>query len=203
MEERAYTPSVDRLMQCLTRMPGVGRRSAERMVFHLLKQPPEEVQELTEALRDVAGKVQQCSVCCTLSESDPCDLCRDPERRSDQILVVEEPGDVLSMEATHTYRGRYHVLMGRLAPLEGVGPEGLSIGPLVERVRRCGEQLREVILGTSHTMEGDGTALHVAEALRPTGVAVTRLARGLPAGFRLEQASKAVLADAIEGRQRL
>jgi recombination protein RecR len=201
MKSDAYTPSVDRLIHCLTRMPGIGRRSAERLVFYLLKQPAEEAQELAEAVRQVKQRAQQCSICCNLSESDPCPICAQPRRQTGQIMVVEEPADVLSFESTGMFAGRYHVLMGRIAPLEGVDPEHLTLDQLMRRLER--EEVDEVILGTSPTLEGDATALHLGQTLRRYGCRVTRLARGLPAGHRLEHASKAVLSDALEGRQSL
>lgn len=183
----------------LSRLPGIGKRSAERFTFALLKQPAEEALALADAIRDLKQKVRHCSRCFNVTESDPCAICADPRRDQGVILVVEQPGDVATLETTGSYHGVYHVLMGRLAPLEGLGPGELNIQPLLDRVR--GGQVREVILGTNPTLEGDGTALYLAQSLEKMGAKVTRLARGLPTGASLDVLSKAVLADAIHGRQ--
>ncbi len=183
----------------LSRLPGIGKRSAERFTFALLKQPAEEALALADAIRDLKQKVRHCSRCFNVTESDPCAICADPRRDQGVILVVEQPGDVATLETTGSYHGVYHVLMGRLAPLEGLGPGELNIQPLLDRVR--GGQVREVILGTNPTLEGDGTALYLAQSLEKMGAQVTRLARGLPTGASLDVLSKAVLADAIHGRQ--
>ena len=190
---------MQRLIQRLSRLPGIGKRSAERITFALSREAPEDVQELADAIADFRRSVRPCRICFNLSEADPCAICTDARRDASLLLVVEEPKDVMSFETTGMFRGQYHVLMGRLAALDGVGPGELTVGPLVERVK--GSAIREVILGTSPTLEGDGTALHLAQLLHPLGVKVTRLARGLPTGYGIENASKAVLADAIDGRQ--
>ena len=180
-------------------LPGIGKRSAERLTFHVLKQSPQDAMALADAIRDLKKNVHHCSVCFNLTESDPCGICSDPRRDNGIILVVEQPSDVLTLETTGMYHGRYHVLMGRLAPLDGVGPSELNIEALIGRVRSI--SVREVILATNPTLEGDGTALYLAQELSLNGSKVTRLARGLPTGSSLEMASKAVLADAIDGRQ--
>lgn len=196
---------MSRLVQRLTRLPGVGKRSAERMAFHLLKQSTEDVLELADALRELKRNVRHCSVCFNLTEQEVCSICGDPRRDRGLVLVVEQPSDVVSLETTGMYRGVYHVLMGRLSPLEGVGAGELNIEPLLRRVEdgggTGGETVREVILGTNPNLEGDGTALYLAEELVKRGARVSRLARGLPTGSSLEFVSKAVLADAIQGRQ--
>lgn len=190
---------MNRLIEKLCRLPGLGRRSAERVAFHLLKSPPEEALELAAAIRDFKTNLRVCSVCNDATESDPCPICSDGRRDRQTVLVVERPGDVASLETTGQYRGVYHVLMGRLAPLDGVGPGELNVQPLIDRIGRDG--VREVILGTHPTLEGDGTALYLASELAKHGVRVTRLARGLPTGASLDMVSKAVLGDAIQGRQ--
>lgn len=189
---------MERLVERLTRLPGIGRRSAERLTFYLLKQPPEEAAALASAVAQMRKTVRQCSLCYNISESDPCPICSDARRDHETILIVEEPKDVLSFEQSGMYRGVYHVLMGRLAPLDGVGPGELTVEPLLTRLSK--HAAKEVILGTSPTLEGDGTALHLAEQLERLGVRVTRLARGIPTGAPLEALSKAVLGDAIHGR---
>jgi len=204
----AYTDSMNRLIGEFARLPGIGRRTAERLAFHMLKQPPEKALELARAIEDVKTNVTHCSVCFNLTETDPCSICAAAQagrRNERRILVVEQPRDVISLESTGVYDGTYHVLLGRIAPLEGVGPDDLTIKPLVERVRRLAADGEvEVILGTNPNLEGDGTALHVAEALKDiAGVAVTRLARGLPSGGQLDLANKTVLADAITSRGKM
>jgi len=204
----AYTDSMNRLIAEFARLPGIGRRTAERLAFHVLKQSPEKALELARAIEDVKTNVTHCSSCFNLTEADPCTICaaaqagRRDERR---ILVVEQPRDVISLEATGVFDGVYHVLLGRITPLEGVGPDDLTIGALVGRARKLAASgAVEVILGTNPNLEGDGTALHVAEALKPIrNVNVTRLARGLPSGGQLDLANKTVLADAITSRGKM
>lgn len=197
---RLRTPtSFERLTQRLAKLPGIGRRSAERIAFHLLRAPDEEVLGLAEALREFQGQLKVCSITGIVSESDPSPIATDPDRDHATILVVENPTDVMTIEQTGTYHGSYHVLLGRVSPLEGVGPGDLNVQRLMERVNAGG--IREVILGLSPTLEGDGTALLLTEELQKLGVKVTRLARGLPAGASLGVVSKAVLTDAIHGRQ--
>ncbi|MEX2673326.1 MAG: recombination mediator RecR [Phycisphaeraceae bacterium] len=199
----AYTDSMNRLIDRFATLPGIGRRTAERLAFHVLKAEKTEALSLANAIRDVKTNVRHCSRCYNLTESDPCTICADPNRDIRKILVVEQPRDVIQLEQTRSYDGTYHVLLGRLAPLEGVGVGELTVGPLLTRVRDLAESGPvEVILGTNPNLEGDGTALHIAEALRDLPhVTMTRLARGLPAGSELQFANKAVLSDAIASRQ--
>jgi recombination protein RecR len=197
---------VERLIEELTQLPGIGRRSAERVAFHLLKATTEQAMRLSEAVADVKRNVRQCRVCHNLTEGEQCRICADPGRDAAMVLVVEQPKDLIGLEQAGTYRGVYHVLMGRLDPLSGVGPEDLALQDLLDRVRdparNCrGVAVREVILGLNPNLEGDTTTLYLAEQLAASGVTITRLARGLPAGSQLEYASTAVLADAIEGRR--
>ena len=194
----------DDLLTHLERLPGIGKRSAERIAFHLLRQPEDQTLGLAEAVRAFRENLKVCSVTGHVSESDPCAIVTDPTRDHATILVVEQPSDVIALEQTGTYRGSYHVLMGRLAPLEALGPGDLNIDKLLKRVatgrRGQGPRIREVILGTNPTLEGDGTALYLAEQLREMDVKVTRLARGLPTGASLQTVSKAVLSDAVQAR---
>ena len=192
---------MDHLIGHLSRLPGIGKRSAERIAFYLLKQPEQDVLDLAAALQQYRKDLKVCSVTGHVSESDPCSIVTDPDRDHSTVLVVEQPSDVIALEQTGTYHGSYHVLMGRLAPLDAVGPGELNIEGLLNRVRAGG--IREVILGTNPTLEGDGTALYLAEKLRELGVSVTRLARGLPTGTSLATVSKAVLSDAIHGRHEM
>lgn len=195
------SPALERLVGQLARLPGIGNRSAQRIAFYLLKQPGDDVLALSKAIADFKTNLKVCSICANVTEADPCPICADPGRNQGLVLVVEQPADVVSFETLGSYRGVYHVLMGRLAPLEGVEPADLNVHGLIERARQPSPAIREVILGTSPTLEGDGTALYLAQTLAAAGVKVSRLARGLPAGSSLEMASKAVLSDAIEGRQ--
>lgn len=185
-------------MEELNRLPGIGPRSAERIAFHLLRVPAEDAMKLAQAIRDVKQNLRHCSVCYNLTDSDPCGICRDAQRDQGLIVVVEQPKDVMLLEQTGLIRGVYHVLMGHIAPLEGVDAADLTIDALVKRVR--GGQVREVLLATNPTVEGDGTALHIQSVLQPTGVAVSRLARGLAVGSQVEYASRAMLEAAITGR---
>jgi recombination protein RecR len=201
-----HPESVERLIGEFARLPGIGRRSAERMAFHVLKAEPAEASRLAQAIEDVKRNVRHCSACFNLTDTDPCAICADERRDRATVLVVEQPRDLVALEQTGMYRGLYHVLMGRISPLDGVGPGHLTIDRLLQRIARPetntgGVPVREVVLGLNPTVEGDGTALYIAEQLRPMGVSVTRLARGVPSGAQLEHANKAVLADAIQGRQ--
>ncbi len=204
----AYPESVERLIAQFATLPGVGRRSAERLAFHILKSPREEALAIAQAITDVKDRVRHCSICFNLADKDPCAVCADPTRDASLVLVVEQPKDLIILEQTGMYRGAYHVLLGRIAPLEGVGADSLTLSQLIERIERPernarGAAVREVILGLNPDLEGDTTALHVAERVASLGVKVTRLARGLPSGSQIEFANKAVLADAIEGRREL
>ncbi|HEY2588934.1 MAG TPA: recombination mediator RecR [Tepidisphaeraceae bacterium] len=198
-----YTQSIQNLMNELARLPGIGMRSAERIAFHLLKQNPEDALRLADAIRDVKTRIKHCSVCYNLTEQDPCGICADPARDQAVVCVVEQPKDLLALESTGLYRGVYHVLLGRISPLEDVEPGDLTIEPLMERL--ASGTVREIIMGTNPTMEGDGTALYIQSLAggRFPNVQLTRLARGLPAGSNIEYANKNILADAISGRQRM
>ena len=198
----SYTQSLQNLMTQLSRLPGIGVRSAERIAFHLLKQKPEEAMKLAEAIADVKTRIKHCSICFNLTEQDPCDICGDASRDQSVVCIVEQPKDLLALEATGLYKGVYHVLLGRIAPLEGMEPGDLTIDPLLHRL--AGGAIREVIMGTNPTMEGDGTALHLQSLIGQfPGVSITRLARGLPTGSSIEYANRNILADAISGRQKM
>ncbi|MEM6333048.1 MAG: recombination mediator RecR [Planctomycetota bacterium] len=190
-----------RLIDALTTLAGIGPRSAQRIAFDLLKQPADHTDELIEALRRFRHDLRVCSICGFVSDADPCRFCTDPKRDPTTVLVVEQPTDVLSIDQTGAYNGRFHVLLGRLSPLDAVGAGELNLAPLLDRLDS--EPIEEVVLGLSPTLEGDGTALYLTEAIakRKPAVRVSRLARGLPTGTALNTLSKAVLADAIHGRQ--
>jgi len=189
-----------RLIDELSRLPGVGPKSAQRLCYHLLNAPPEVAHRLAEAIREARDTIGHCSVCRNLTDSDPCSVCRDEGRRRDIICVVEEPRDVVAMEKTRSYKGLYHVLLGALSPVEGIGPEKLTIRELMGRLQGG---VSEVILATNPNVEGDATALYLARLIKPLGIKVTRIARGLPVGAYLEYADEMTLNRAMEGRQEM
>ena len=195
------TESVTELIDQLAKLPGIGRKSAERLAYHLLRVDKSEALRLADAIRSVKENVHYCEVCYHLAESERCAICQDPSRDAAQLCIVEQPRDLLQLEQAGVYRGLYHVLLGRIAPLEGVGPEQLTIDALVERVR-TGE-FREVIMATNPNVEGDGTALYISNELADFPVEITRLARGITSGSVLEFANKEILADALTGRQKI
>ncbi len=192
---------IQSLITAFERLPGIGPKSASRLAFFLLRAPDEVAQDLAEALTDLKGKIAFCEECYNLTEAGQsrCRICQDPRRDASMICVVEEALDVVALERTGAYRGRYHVLHGVLSPIEGVGPDDIKSKPLIERVARGGVQ--EVILATNPSMEGEATALYLQQQLRPYGVQVTRLARGLPVGGDLEYADPNTLLRALSGRQ--
>jgi recombination protein RecR len=190
---------IARLITELGKLPGIGPKTAERLAHHLLAADRTTVFALADALRAVKDSIRLCSQCSGLAEGELCQLCADPARDASVICVVEQPRDVTALERSASFKGVYHVLHGRLAPLENIGPEQLTVDRLLDRVRRGG--VREVIMATNPTLEGDGTALYLSSLLTPLGVQVTRLARGLPSGSVLEFANNQMLADALEGRR--
>ena len=191
-------PSMERLVEAFRRLPGVGKRSAERMALHLLSAPEAEAYELSEALREARARVVKCSVCANLTEDDPCPICADPRRDAATICVVESPAGVIAIEKGGSYRGCYHVLHGALNPLEGVGPGELHIPRLLQRIERDGAA--EVIVATNATAEGEATALYLARKIGALGVKTSRIAQGVPMGGGLEFADDATLAHALQGR---
>jgi len=191
--------TIAKLSQELGKLPGIGPKTAERLTHFLLAADRSQVQALLEALRGIKENIHPCRQCYNHAEGDLCSLCADPRRDASLICVVEQPRDLNSLERAGTYRGLYHVLGGRLAPLENIGPEQLTVDALLNRVRQGNVQ--EVIMATNPTLEGDGTALFISNLLAETGVRITRLARGLPSGSVLEFANNQMLADALEGRR--
>lgn len=192
---------IARLMQELGKLPGIGPKSAERLTHYLLGADRKEVLSLAECLRAIKESIRNCKTCCNPTEHDHCNICSDLRRDPTLICIVEQPRDLGAMERSGIYRGVYHVLHGRLAPLDNMGPDQLTIDRLMDRV--AGGNVREIIMATNPNLEGDGTALYLSSILAPTGVKITRLARGLPSGSGLEYASNQILADALEGRQQL
>jgi len=197
-----YPEPVARLIEALQRLPGIGPKTAQRLTFFLLKRPVEEVRELSEALVAVKDRIVYCQTCFNVTDEDPCRICRDPGRDTRLICVVEEPNDLLAMERTGEFRGSYHVLLGALSPLDGIGPEDLKVRELLARLD-AGAGTTEVILATNPNVEGEATALYLAKLLRPLGVKVTRIARGLPVGGDLEYADQVTLSKALEGRREI
>lgn len=197
----AYAPPVQRLITELSKLPGIGGRTAQRLAFHLLRASEEEAFALAEAIREVKLRIGLCEVCFNLAEGPRCRICSDERRDAEVICVVEEPADVISIERTHEFRGRYHVLGGALSPIDGVDPEDLRIAELYSRVEES--SVREVVIATNPTTTGEATALHIAGELRSRapGVAVTRLASGLPVGADLEYADELTLGRAFSGRR--
>jgi recombination protein RecR len=190
-----------RLVQELVKLPGIGEKTALRLAFHLLRTERAEVSALAAALSVVRDEIRTCSVCCGLTASDPCETCSDPKRSSDVICVVEDTADQLALERAATFRGRYHVLQGVLAPLDGVGPDDLRIAELLPRL--SDGTIREMIIATNPTTEGEATALYIARLVKPLGVRVTRIAHGLPMGGDVEYADTATLSKALEGRREM
>ena len=192
--------SVETLISLLARLPGIGRKSAGRLAFHILKISKEEATELADAIKDVKEKVGFCSVCFNISEEDPCHVCSDPNRRHDAICVVEEASDLAALEKAEGYEGVYHVLGGRISPLDGIGPDDLKIKELLGRIDT---DTKEIIIATNPNVEGEATALYLAKLTKPLGVKITRIARGLPVGSDLEYADSMTITRALEGRQEL
>jgi len=198
----AYYPEpVARLIDALQRLPGIGPKTAQRLTFFLLKRPAPEVAALGEALTQLKQLIVHCSICFNVTEKDPCRICADPARDGRLLCVVEEPNDLLAMERTGEYRGRYHVLLGALSPLDGIGPDDLKVRELLARLEASAPG--EVILATNPNVEGEATALYLAKLLRPLGLRITRIARGLPVGGDLEYADQVTLSKALEGRREI
>ena len=196
----AYYPEpVARLIEALQRLPGIGPKTAQRLTFFMLKRPIDEVRELADSLLAVKERIVYCSTCFNVTEQDPCRICSDPARDTGLLCVVEEPNDLLAMERTGEFKGRYHVLLGALSPLEGIGPDDLKVRELLARLDADGAS--EVILATNPNVEGEATALYLTKLMRPLGVRITRIARGLPVGGDLEYADQVTLSKALEGRR--
>ena len=196
-----YPEPVARLIEALQRLPGIGPKTAQRLTFFLLKRPIGEVRELTESLMAVKEQIVACRICFNVTDRDPCRICADTGRDSRVLCIVEEPNDLLAMERTGEFRGQYHVLLGALSPLDGIGPDDLKIRELLARLE-AGD-MAEVILATNPNVEGEATALYLAKLLRPLGVRITRIARGLPVGGDLEYADQVTLSKALEGRREI
>jgi recombination protein RecR len=191
--------AIGRLVQEFSKLPGIGPKSAQRIVFHLLRSPDEKAKALAESLVSLKQRVNLCSVCCNVTESDPCPICRNPQRDISQVCIVEQPQDILALEHTGAYKGLYHVLHGAISPTEGIGTDNIRIRELLARFQA--NTVKEVILATNTNMEGEQTAMYLSRVITPLGIKVTRLARGLPFGTELEYADDVTLTRALEGRQ--
>lgn len=194
-----YPEAVGRLIEALQRLPGIGPKTAQRLTFYLLKGPREEALALSQAISDVKEQIRYCSICFNVTDIEPCRLCADPGRDGKILMVVEEPNDLLAIERTGEFKGRYHVLSGALSPLDGVGPDALRIRELLARLKDGA--VEEIILATNPNVEGEATAIYLAKLLKPLGIRITRIARGLPVGGDLEYADEVTLSKALEGRR--
>jgi recombination protein RecR len=195
----AANDAISRLVQEFNKLPGIGPKSAQRITFYLLRAPEEQARLLADALLSLKQKITLCSICCNVTESDPCPICRHQERDASQICIVEQPQDILALEHTGIYKGLYHVLHGAISPTEGIGTEDIRIRELLNRLQNG--QVKEVILATNTNLEGEQTAMYLSRLIAPLAIRVTRLARGLPYGTELEYADDVTLTRAIEGRQ--
>ncbi len=196
-----YAAPVARLIEEFEKLPGIGRKTAQRLAFHVMNMPVEKVEGLANAIREARTRIKYCSVCSNLTDVDPCSICSNPSRDSSVICVVEDPRDVAAMERTREFKGLYHVLHGAISPMEGIGPEDIKIKELLERVRK--NNIAEIILATNPNIEGEATAMYIAKLLKPLGIKTTRLAHGIPVGGDLEYADEVTLAKALEGRREI
>ncbi len=194
---------IENLVSEFARLPGVGPKTAQRLVYHLMKRPREEMVRLAAAIRDVAERIRRCATCGNFSEAALCELCSDPRRDRALICVVEEAFEVRAIERAGAYRGLYHVLGGRLSPLDGIGPEELSVDPLLDRIRSSGGTVEEVIVATNSSVEGEATAVYLEGLIRSMGPRVTRLARGIPVGSDLEYVDGSTIVEALTGRREM
>ena len=194
----SYSKSLEKLISALNKLPGIGPKTAQRLAFHLLKNPVEEVKELTTSILQAKEQLKNCSVCGSITESDSCVFCQSSERDKSIICVVEQPHDIFVIEKTREFNGMYHVLMGALSPLDGIGPDDLKIIQLLDRIK--GDKIKEIIVATNPNVEGETTAMYLAKLLHPLNIKVTRLAHGIPMGGDLEYADEVTLAKALEGR---
>ena len=195
----SHPKPIDHLVEALTRLPGVGKKSAARLAFHILRSSMAEAQGLARAILDVKEKIHLCTRCFNLTDEDPCQICRDDRRNKETLCIVEGPNDLIAIENTGEYKGRYHVLHGTISPLEGIGPENLKIKELMDRLRK--EMVSEVILAINPTVEGSTTALYLANLIKPLEVRVTRIAYGIPMGSEIEYVDTMTLSKAMEGRR--
>ena len=201
MKTTPHAKPIDHLIEALARFPGIGRKTASRLAFHILRSSLTEAQELAQAIVDVKEKIHLCSLCFNLTDEDPCWVCRDDHRTKEVLCVVEGPNDLVAIESTVEFKGRYHVLHGTLSPLDGIGPEEIKVKELMDRLKQ--EQISEVILATNPTVEGGATALYLTDLIKSLGIKVTRIAYGIPMGGEIEYADAMTLSKALEGRREI
>lgn len=197
-----YPASIERLIEALSRLPGIGKKTAQRLAFHMVNARSRDPQELAEAILDARAKIRYCTICGNYTDVDPCGICTSASRDTGLLCVVEDPRDVAAMERTREYKGVYHVLHGAISPLDGVGPEDIRIKELLARLAENPE-VREIIMATNPTIEGEATAMYISRLAKPLGISITRIAHGIPVGGDLEYADEVTLAKALEGRREL
>ncbi|MCT4509928.1 MAG: recombination mediator RecR [Tepidibacter sp.] len=198
---QTYSGPISRLIDEFSKLPGVGKKTAQRLAFHVINMNMIDVEKLSEALINAKKQIKYCCVCCNITDSSKCNICSNPNRREDIICVVEDPRDVAAMEKTKEFMGKYHVLHGVISPMEGVGPEMIKIKELLQRLNE--ETVKEIILATNPTIEGEATAMYISRLIKPLGIKVTRIAHGLPVGGDLEYADEVTISKALEGRREI
>ena len=198
---QGYTGPISRLIEEFSKLPGVGRKTAQRLAFHVINMNNNDVEGLAKAIRDAKREIKYCSVCCNITDTDPCSMCSNKNRDSSVICVVEDPRDVAAMERTREFKGKYHVLNGVISPMDGIGPDMIKIKELI--IRLGSEDVKELIMATNPTIEGEATAMYIARLVKPMGIKVTRIAHGLPVGGDLEYADEVTITKALEGRREI
>ncbi|MDU2199279.1 MAG: recombination mediator RecR [Peptostreptococcaceae bacterium] len=198
---QAYTGPISRLIEEFSKLPGVGRKTAQRLAFHVINMNTNDVESLSKAIIDAKREIKYCSICCNITDTDPCSICSNKNRDSSVICVVEDPRDVAAMERTREFKGKYHVLNGVISPMDGIGPDMIKIKELI--VRLGNEDVKELIMATNPTIEGEATAMYIARLVKPMGIKVTRIAHGLPVGGDLEYADEVTITKALEGRREI
>ena len=198
---QVYTGPITRLIEEFSKLPGVGRKTAQRLAFHIINMNTNDVEALSKAIIEAKREIKYCSVCCNITDTDPCSMCFNKNRDSSVICVVEDPRDVAAMERTREFKGQYHVLNGVISPMDGIGPDMIKIKELIQRLGT--QDVREIIMATNPTIEGEATAMYIARLLKPMGIKVTRIAHGLPVGGDLEYADEVTISKALEGRREI
>lgn len=198
---QVYTGPITRLIEEFSKLPGVGRKTAQRLAFHIINMNTNDVEALSKAIIEAKREIKYCSVCCNITDTDPCSMCSNKKRDSSVICVVEDPRDVAAMERTREFKGQYHVLNGVISPMDGIGPDMIKIKELIQRLGT--QDVREIIMATNPTIEGEATAMYIARLLKPMGIKVTRIAHGLPVGGDLEYADEVTISKALEGRREI
>ncbi|RBP42791.1 recombination mediator RecR [Garciella nitratireducens] len=196
-----YAAPIEKLMEEFSKLPGVGNKTAQRLAFHVLNISKEDAYQLANSIIEAKEKIKQCSICQNITDVDPCNICRDPKRNEEVICVVQESRDIVAIEKTREFKGKYHVLHGAISPMEGIGPNDICIKELLERLQK--EQVKEIILATNPSIEGEATAMYIAKLIKPLGIKVTRLAHGIPIGGDLEYTDEVTISKALEGRTEL